>query len=138
MQFLLRLTERNPDIYLDEMQDQLHSQHRVIMGLSTIWDTLTKLGLSRECVCMLFIPQLLYFDKVCSSQRRPWNAMNVPGHDFCFEIGAETPKQLVFIDESRLDARTTYQLNGWALKGQHAHMPAKFVHGQGYVFLLSM
>lgn len=87
IQFLLRLTERNPDIYLDEMQDQLRSQHGVIVGLSTIWDTLTELGLSRKRVCILFICQRLYYNEIFSSRKLPRNVMNVHVHDFVLKLG---------------------------------------------------
>ena len=49
-QFLLALVERKPDIYLDELQTQLQQQHGLVVGLSTIWDTLVDLGLTRKKV----------------------------------------------------------------------------------------
>ena len=55
---------------------------------------------------------------------------------FMFQIGAEKPERLVFIDESRIDARTTYRNYGRAPKGQQARMKARFVRGPGYVFVL--
>jgi transposase len=42
--------EQNPDMFLDEIQEELKMQHGVIVGLSTIWDMLTELGLSRKWV----------------------------------------------------------------------------------------
>ena len=50
MQFLLALVERKPDIYLDEMQSQLQQQHGLVVGISTIWETLVELGLTRKKV----------------------------------------------------------------------------------------
>ena len=46
-----------------------------------------------------------------------------------FRIAAESPERLVFIDESRIDFRATYQLYGWAEKGQKAKVKAQFVRG---------
>ena len=37
-------------MYLDEMQAQLQQQHGVIAGITTIWDTLTELGLGYKKV----------------------------------------------------------------------------------------
>jgi hypothetical protein len=37
--FMLALIERDPDLYLDEIQDELYSQHGVDVSLATIWRT---------------------------------------------------------------------------------------------------
>ena len=50
-----------------------------------------------------------------------------------FEIGAESPEQLVFIDESRIDRRTSYRLKGWTPRGKRAIVSSKFTRGQGYI-----
>ena len=52
---------------------------------------------------------------------------------FHFQIGAESPDRLMFIDESRIDCCTTYRLCGWAYKGQRAKVDACFVCGPGCV-----
>ena len=39
-QFMLALIEHSPDIYLDEIQDQLYEQHDIDISLPTIWETL--------------------------------------------------------------------------------------------------
>jgi transposase len=49
-QFLITLIQQHPKMYLDEMQIQLLQKHGVIVGISTIWDTLMELGLSRKKV----------------------------------------------------------------------------------------
>jgi hypothetical protein len=50
---------------------------------------------------------------------------------FRFQIGAESPERLVFIDKSRIDCHTTYRLCGWAYKGRRAKVSARFVRGPG-------
>ena len=50
---------------------------------------------------------------------------------FMFQIGVELPERLVFIDESRIDVRTSYRNYGHASKGERARMKAKFVRGPG-------
>ncbi|KIJ46833.1 hypothetical protein M422DRAFT_226531 [Sphaerobolus stellatus SS14] len=117
-EFLLALSERHPDIYLDEFQEQLRVQHGIILGLATIWKTLTSLGLTRKKL-----------SKAAAERNEADRARSR------FQIGAESPERLVFVDESRVDLRTTYRLNGWAPKGERAAVTAKFQRGQGYSLL---
>lgn len=46
-----------------------------------------------------------------------------------FSIGVELPSWLVFLDESSLDTRVTYRLNGWSWRGQRARVRSHFVRG---------
>jgi hypothetical protein len=48
---LVGLVQCYPDMYLDEMQNQLQQIHGIIVGISTIWETLKELGLSCKKVC---------------------------------------------------------------------------------------
>jgi transposase len=48
--FILGLLEHSPDLYLDEIQEQLFSQHDVDVSLATIWRTLKRLGMSSKSV----------------------------------------------------------------------------------------
>jgi transposase len=52
--FLLFLLEQNPDIYLDEIQDQLDEQHGLHILLATIWRTIKWLGIASKKVFMAF------------------------------------------------------------------------------------
>ncbi|KIJ40118.1 hypothetical protein M422DRAFT_112421, partial [Sphaerobolus stellatus SS14] len=115
---LLGLSERNPDMYLDEFQEQLRAQHGIIVGLATIWRTLVALGLSRK--------RLSKVAAECNEAAR---------EAYRFTIGAESPERLVFVDESRVDLHTTYRINGWSKKGERATVSAKFQRGQGYSLL---
>jgi hypothetical protein len=54
---------------------------------------------------------------------------------FKYAIGAESPDQLVFINESWNDIQTSYWLYEWALRGNCARTSAKFVCGTGGVCL---
>ncbi|KAJ7230132.1 hypothetical protein GGX14DRAFT_337654, partial [Mycena pura] len=38
--FMLALVEQKPDIYLDEIQEELYMQHDIDVSLATIWRTL--------------------------------------------------------------------------------------------------
>jgi transposase len=45
---MLALIDRDPDIFLDEIQDQLEDQHGVIVSIATIWRTLKRLGITSK------------------------------------------------------------------------------------------
>lgn len=47
-----------------------------------------------------------------------------------FKAGGENPQRFVFVDESALNLRTTYRLNGWALRGHRARILAHFQRGK--------
>jgi transposase len=52
LQFMLALLDRDPDLYLDEIQQQLEDQHGVIVSLATVWRTLRRLGITSKKVTM--------------------------------------------------------------------------------------
>lgn len=55
-QFMLALLEHSPDLYLDELQDQLQVQHDIDVSLATIGRTLKRLGIgSKKVRCRFFI-----------------------------------------------------------------------------------
>lgn len=50
---------------------------------------------------------------------------------YIYKIGAQfLSEQLVFVDESAADRRTTYRGRAWAIKGQRAQRKAFFVRGK--------
>jgi hypothetical protein len=58
--------------------------------------------------------------------------------EYLYRIGLlYQPGQLVFVDESSCDRRTTYRNNAWAIRGQRAFRKAFFVRGQRYCFIIS-
>jgi hypothetical protein len=53
---------------------------------------------------------------------------------YTYRIGTRyTPSQLVFVDESAADRRTTYRGYAWAFRGQRAVRKAFFVRGKRFV-----
>ncbi|KAF8236349.1 hypothetical protein L208DRAFT_1528436, partial [Tricholoma matsutake] len=48
VKFMLALLDRNPDIYLNEIQEQLGDQHGIQISLATIWRTLKQLGITSK------------------------------------------------------------------------------------------
>ena len=51
---MLALIEQTPDIYLDEIQEQLDEQHGLHVSLATIWRTLKRLGVTSKKACQTF------------------------------------------------------------------------------------
>jgi hypothetical protein len=53
-------------------------------------------------------------------------------------ISAYRPDQLVFVDESSVDRRTSYRGSAWSFRGTQAQRKAFFVRGRRYVLLLPL
>lgn len=49
---------------------------------------------------------------------------------FASRIGTYEPEQLVFVDESAVDRRTTYRGRAWAIRGRKATRKAFFCRGR--------
>ncbi|KIO10437.1 hypothetical protein M404DRAFT_129600, partial [Pisolithus tinctorius Marx 270] len=50
--------------------------------------------------------------------------------EYIARIGKYELEQLVFVDESSVDRRTTYHGRAWSIRGTKAQRKAFFVHGQ--------
>lgn len=50
--------------------------------------------------------------------------------EYAARIGDYMPNQLVFVDESAVDHRTTYRGYAWAIKGRQATRKAFFCRGR--------
>jgi hypothetical protein len=78
-QFMLALLEHSPDLYLDEIQEQLEVQHNVEVSVATIWRTLKRLGIGSKSVCPAYsTPSLWAYDIMRSSRRLQRNDVPKP------------------------------------------------------------
>ena len=50
--------------------------------------------------------------------------------DYMNRIGKYDAEQLVFVDESSVDRRTTYRGRAWSFRGSNAQRKAFFVRGR--------
>lgn len=50
--------------------------------------------------------------------------------DYLTRIGKYAAEQLVFVDESSVDRRTTYRGRAWSIRGTKAQRKAFFVRGR--------
>ncbi|THU77560.1 hypothetical protein K435DRAFT_702093 [Dendrothele bispora CBS 962.96] len=112
MQFLIAVVDRTPDIYLDEIQQELLTQHGVDMSIGTIHNSLKRLGYSSKKLTRQAAER--------QQERRD---------EFFLKVGCIPPEYLVCADESAVNILTTYRTNGWSTKGLRAWKTAKFVRG---------
>ncbi|KAG6905176.1 hypothetical protein DXG01_004391 [Tephrocybe rancida] len=78
-------------MYLDEIQEQPFVQHDVNASLSTIWQTLKRLGIGSKKLSKMAAEQ---------SEEAQRN--------FILTIGAEPPEYLVMADKAAVNILTTY------------------------------
>ena len=112
-QYVLATLERTPDMYLDELVDELATHFDIPVSISTLSHTLKRLGMSNKKL-----------SKVASE----W--CEVSRLEFQFSLSGEPAERLVFADESLVNVLTTYQMNGWSMKGTRAQKSTKFVRGK--------
>ncbi|KAJ3861333.1 hypothetical protein EV359DRAFT_47419, partial [Lentinula novae-zelandiae] len=91
------LIEHSPDIYLDEIQDELYYSYDLMLSISTIWRTLRRLGICNKRLSKAASER-------CEEIREA----------YMLETGAFLLEQLVFADECSVNIHTTYRLNGWS------------------------
>jgi len=118
-QYILGLIAFRPDMYLDEIRRNLHDELKIKVSVSTIYRALCRAGYSLK-------------QSTKAAIERDWQrrATYLTTIGLCYE-----PNQLVFVDESACDRRTTYRRRAWAYCGFRAFRHAHFVRGKRYSIL---
>jgi hypothetical protein len=123
------LLERDPDLYLDEVVEQLSVQQGIDVSLVMVWRTFKALGLTR--MHLHWLPQSSILTTLIQQLSKPAaERCEDVRQQFSFIIGAETPESLLFLDESAVDLRMTYRQMGWSRKGCKAKKSSNFVRGK--------
>jgi len=115
---VLGIIGRNPDAYLDEMVDLIDNETGQRVSKSTIWRYLTNAGFTMKKITKVAVERSVverqrYLDRVCHYRA----------------------EQLVFVDESSVDRRTTYRGRAWSIVGTKAQRKAFFLRGRRFSVL---
>jgi len=110
VEFLLGAVNQQPDLYLDELKEILEISCGVSISRSTIWRTLRRAGFTMKKLTRVAAER--------SAEKRL---------EYMARIGNYSPEQLVFVDESSVDRRTTYRGRAWSIRGTKAQRKAFFV-----------
>ncbi|KIJ27476.1 hypothetical protein M422DRAFT_190966, partial [Sphaerobolus stellatus SS14] len=114
LQLMLGCLHQTCDYYLDELQQALFDGHNVKASIATIWQALRNSGYTMKKFRMV------------SALKRA---------DYTLRIGEYQAHQLVFVDESATDRRTTYRGRAWAIRGLRAQRKAFFIRGKRFSLL---
>lgn len=118
VEFLLGTIRKMPDLYLDELQEMLASSCGIQISRSTIWRTLRRSGFTMKKITRVAAER--------SAQKRL---------EYIARIGKYQAEQLVFVDESSVDRRTTYRGRAWSIRGMKAQRKVFFVRGRRFSVL---
>jgi transposase len=118
VEFLLGAVNQAPDLYLDELKEMLEVTCGVSVSRSTVWRTLRRAGFTMKKITRVAAER--------SGQKRL---------EYIARIGKYSADQLVFVDESSVDRRTTYRGHAWSIRGTKAQRKAFFVRGRRYSVL---
>ncbi|KAF9220151.1 hypothetical protein BS17DRAFT_715510, partial [Gyrodon lividus] len=109
--FLLGTIQKAPDLYLDELKEMLAVSCGVDVSHMTVWRTLHQAGFTMK--------------KVFAAERSAQKQL-----EYIARIGMYEAEQLVFVDKSSVDCRTTYCGRAWSIRGTKAQCKAFFMHGR--------
>ncbi|EJD36823.1 hypothetical protein AURDEDRAFT_25198, partial [Auricularia subglabra TFB-10046 SS5] len=97
IKFVLGLLEHSPDLYLDEIVEELWYRHGVEIGLSTLYVNLKELGITTKFLSKRAIEQL--------EEKR---------FLYITQAGPESRERFVFVDESALNILNSFRTKGRA------------------------
>jgi hypothetical protein len=104
----------------------------VQVSRSTVWRTLRHAGFTRK-KASLSILYLIYIISFSQMTRVAAERLAEKRLQYIAEIGNYQAEQLVFVDESSVDRRTTYRGHAWSIRGTKAQRKAFFIRGRRYI-----
>lgn len=111
---IISLVEKWNDAHLDELKEELERSYGIFASASSIWRVLSRCGLT--------LKQLTRQAQERNEERR---------RRYILKIGAHfSADQLVFVDESSVDKRTSQKKWGWARSGGRAFRRMNFQRGK--------
>jgi hypothetical protein len=118
-------------MYLDEIQEMLVATCGVNVSRTTVWRTLRRAGFTMKKVSTSTIYKDVNRDVSVSQVSRIAVERSAQKRlDYFARISAYQAHQLVFVDESSVDRRTTYRGRAWSIRGTQAQRKAFFVRGK--------
>jgi len=118
IQCLFGVIDRNPDLYLDELQEVLSQQCGKDVSKSTIWRALSKGGFTMKKITRMAAERSVELRR-----------------EYAARISRYEGNQLVFVDESAVDRRTSYRGRAWSISGTQAQRKAFFNRGRRFSVL---
>jgi hypothetical protein len=91
---MLSLLKHSPDIYLDETQEELFTQHNIYISLSTIFQTLKRLGFSSKKTCHLQL--CIIYDLTYSFLKPQLNILRTLEGHFTWRLAMSQLTKLLF------------------------------------------
>jgi hypothetical protein len=119
MEFLNGLLEREPCLFLDELQDRLYNGRHKQASMATICRSIDKLNISRKRVTKQAAERNEYLRAIWEGEMAQY----------------DDPDQFVFLDESSVDNKTGQRNNGRSHKGTPCVRRATFLRGTRYSIL---
>jgi hypothetical protein len=118
---------KTPDMLIDDLRKQLMNERNVQASVSTIWRGLQKANYSLKVVSTAIVlvshahtPQITK-----AARERNWKRRA----EFMEEIVKFQPHELVFIDESSFDRRTSIRNKAWGVVGKRVVKQVYFHRG---------
>ena len=125
----MRSLKEAPDLYLDELRQELAISTGVWGSIPTVWRTLRRTGYTMKKVCDPNIVSYIYLHLIQLSRIALERNADIR-RNFAARIGTYEPEKLVFVDESAVDRRAMYRGKAWAIRGREAHRKTFFCCGR--------
>jgi hypothetical protein len=107
---LLKTVKDAPDLYLDELREELKLATGVSASIPTVWRTLRRVGYTMKKVCNVVLnPFAFNLLRYTTQLTRVALERSVETRrEFAARIGTYELEKLVFVDESAVDHHVTY------------------------------